>query len=259
MFVDLQTFLQPRRNKWLIILIAAVIIVGGVSSWLMLPHGSSSWNPSSAKVVIVDQLDGSYPNQSFREQVTDLMNMYDLRVDYYGHNEVTVDLFRNLLRNDYQLIILRVHAATGFAAGQPSRLAMFTGEPYSKNKYIWEQINNQVERVRVTPDSDSYFGIYESFVSDEMKGNCTNATVVMMGCDGLTHTKMAEAFIDNGAQAYVGWDGMVNADYVDRAATAFLSYYIEENRSVEPAIDYVMDTIGPDPVFGSEIAAFYNT
>ena len=255
MFEGLQRMLESKRNKALVAVAVGIIVVGGASSWLVF-RDDTSWRSSDAEVVIVDQLDGSHPNQSFREQIADLMDVHGLQVDYYGHDSVTVDLFRNLLRNEYRLIILRVHAATGFAAGQPSRLALFTGEPYSKNEYIWEQINNQVERVRVNPESDSYFGIYESFVSDVMKSNCTNATIVMMGCDGLTHTEMADAFIEKGARVYVGWEGMVSADYVDRATTAFLTSYMENNMNVDAAIDHVMDTIGPDPAFGSELAAY---
>ena len=51
-------------------------------------------------------------------------------------------------------------------------------------------------------------------------------------------------------------EGMVSADYVDRATTAFLNSYMENNMNVDAAIDHVMDTIGPDPAFGSELAAY---
>jgi len=247
------------RARWLMVLVVGVVVVGGVSVWMALRDEGGSFRVSSAEVVIIDQLQSSFPNASFRMTVTEMMGGQGWDVDYYGHKEVTVELFRNLLRNDYRLIVLRVHAATGYAVGQSSRLALFTGEPYSKNKYIWEQISNQVERVRVNPESDSYFGIYESFVSDVMEGVCVNATIVMMGCDGLTHTEMAEAFISRGAGVYVGWDGMVMADYVDRATVAFLRGVVEEDMSAEAAVGHVRGTVGADPVFGSEMAAYLTT
>jgi len=250
--------LKNQKYTWWIPAIVGILIILVASSWILLREDTSSFTVSTAEVVIIDQLEGSYPNQTFKIMITELVSGFNLDVDYYQHDEITVDLFRNLLRNEYRLIILRMHAATGEAIGQPSLLSLFTGEPYSKNKHIWEQLENQVGRVRVDVESDSYFGIYPSFVSQEMKGACTNATVVMMGCHGLTFTEMADSFIEKGAEAYVGWDGPVIAEYVDRATTQFLTYVMVENWSIETAVNQVMKTIGPDPVFGSMLSAYYN-
>jgi hypothetical protein len=134
---------------------------------------------------------------------------------------------------------------------------MFTGELYSSNTHVWEQISNQVGKVGVDAHSESYFGIYPRFVSQEMKGTCTNATVVMMGCHGMTYTDMAESFIEKGATTYVGWDGPVMADYVDYATTHFLTYFIVENRTIDESVKQVRKTIGPDPTFGSVLLAYH--
>ena len=246
----------PKHRLWILVIVG-ILVVFLVSSWILFREDTSLFTPSNAEVVIIDQLEGSYPNQTFKKTITELMNDFNMDVDYFKHDEISVDLFRNLLRNDYRLIILRMHAATGEEMGQPSLLALFTGEPYSKSRHIWEQVTDQVIRVRVDIDSDSYFGIYPSFVSQGMKGTCRNATVIMMGCHGLTSTIMAEAFIEKGANIYVGWDGPIIVEYVDCATTQFLRYVFVENLSIEESVNQVMNHIGPDPIFGSVLSAYY--
>jgi hypothetical protein len=89
----LNTLLKTIKNKrWLCTVIGICVIVI-VSSWTFLGKNNTSFIASNAEVVIIDQLDGSYPNQTFKSTVTELMDTFDLDVDYYQHDEITVDFF----------------------------------------------------------------------------------------------------------------------------------------------------------------------
>jgi len=127
----LKKTLNNQKLKWWIPVIVGILIILVISSVALLQEDTSSFAASTAEVVIIDQLEGSYPNQTFKIMITELAGNCKLDVDYYQNDEITVDFFRNLLRNEYRLIILRMHAATGEAMGQPSLLSLFTGEPYT--------------------------------------------------------------------------------------------------------------------------------
>ncbi len=133
-----------------------------------LPLSSFSVSFSCSTIFHISQ-----PNQTFVLTATNLLEEAGYTVDYYPGEEVTIDFFKNLPALDHDLIIMRVHLATRF--GDPeSPLALFTSEPYIETKY---------------------FGIGSRFVTSA-PGEFQNTVIIMMGCNGLSNTRMAEAFIE---------------------------------------------------------------
>ena len=84
-----------------------------------------------------------------------------------------------------------------------------------------------------------------------MQREFNNSTIVMMGCEGLTNTKMAEAFIEKGAKAYISWSGAVSASHTDQATIYLLQHLLTENQTIEQAVENTMTEVGPDPVYDS--------
>jgi hypothetical protein len=84
-----------------------------------------------------------------------------------------------------------------------------------------------------------------------MKGTCKDALVIMMGCEGLNNTKMAQAFIEKGAKAYISWKGSVSAGHTDTATINLLQHIITEKQTIKQAIDNTMKEVGPDPAYNS--------
>jgi hypothetical protein len=78
----------------------------------------------------------------------------------------------------------------------------------------------------------------------------------MMGCDGLTNTKMAEAFIERGAMAYIGWTGPVSADHTDTATQQLMKHLISENKTIATAITETLNEVGKDPAYGSTMSYY---
>ncbi|MEM2970770.1 MAG: hypothetical protein QXR63_07575 [Candidatus Bathyarchaeia archaeon] len=216
-------------------------------------------NPNSQfKAVIVDHLNLTFSNQNFVETAAKILTSADYTVDYFDGEKVTVEFYRTLPMRGYSLIILRVHSsATSAYTGteNPLGLGLFTSEPYDRSKYIPEQLTNQVGSIAYSMEEAergiAYFGISPLFVAKGMKGKFNNPIIIMMGCEGLKNTKMAEAFIERGAKAYIGWNASVTASRTDTATTRLLHYLIMEKQMIGQAVENTMKDVGPDPADNS--------
>jgi hypothetical protein len=137
------------------------------------------------KAAIVDHLSTSWPNPAFVEESTTILRGARYDVDYYEGEEVTVELYRSLPSFGYKLIVLRVHSAY---VPKYLSLAMFTSEPYSKQRYVYEQLRNRVASGYVEPYQEGdprYLVITDKFVRSSMEGSFDGAVIVMMGCKGI--------------------------------------------------------------------------
>jgi hypothetical protein len=228
------------------------------------------------KAAIVDQLSLTSPNPAFVQEARSTLEEAGYAVDYYPGEQVTVELYRNLPRQGYKLLILRVHSAllkqdAAETAGIPQAMLedvltalgdnvfLFTAEPYSVARYPEEQEALRVVPVRYyagSPSFSRYFAIASDFVRSAMKGHFDQSTVVLMGCDGLTFDATAAAFIKRGAGAFVGWSGRVSADHTDAATERLLHYLLIEKRTPSEAVARTMAEVGPDPSSGSKLLVY---
>ena len=68
------------------------------------------------------------------------------------------------------------------------------------------------------------------------------------GMEGLgSALQTAEWFIDQGASAYISWDGLVDLYHTDRATALLLKAICVEGLDVADAVEKVMAEVGPDP------------
>ena len=239
---------------------AAAIL--GIGLYFALDHFTGSSSPVTIddgvpRAAIVDQLSISQPDEGFVEECTALLNNAGFVVDYFPGELVNVDFYRNLPRNDYEIILLRVHSA----AFNPEHevFDLFTSEPYSNKKYVSDQRKERLRKAAFAPydlGDPVYFGITSKFVSSSMKGGFDHALVIMMGCDGLKYDKMAEAFINKGAEVYIGWSGLVTANHTDQATLDLLQRLLTEVQPVEDALTGTMNAFGIDPAYGSELSYY---
>jgi hypothetical protein len=251
---------RERRIATAIFLVFILLIVIFSSYFtynLLNQPQNQTTNPASSqlKAAIVDQLSLTFPNQTFIEVATNILKQAGYTVDYYAGEEVTVEFYRNLPTRGYGLIILRVHSSAAELQGEEFveiPVGIFTSESYSQTKYVYEQLTDQLLMASYTmPQPPYYFGIVPKFVTSSMKGTFQNTIIIMMGCEGLNNTKMAEAFIQKGAKAYIGWKGAVSASHTDQATTRLLQHLISEKQTIKQAVDKTMKEVGPDPVYNS--------
>jgi hypothetical protein len=138
---------------------------------------------------------------------------------------VAVDFYRNLPAGGYGLIILRVHSAIEKDGGPP--VALSTSERYSQSNYAYQQLGDRLGTIEcfLGVEGQLYFDITPNFVRSSMNSRFHSSIVIMMGCNGLTYTDMAEAFIEKIAEAYISWKGSIAASHADQATIRVVTYY----------------------------------
>lgn len=220
-------------------------------------HSTSQTNINqefSYKAAIVDHLRLTAPNPTFIQTTINILEEAGYTVDCYPGEEVTVNFFRNLPKHDYALIVLRVHSA--LMGGTSPPVGLFTSESLSKTKYIYEQLTDQLMGAKFRDQENAYFAFTPLFVKHSMNGRFENTRIIMMGCDGLTYTGMAEAFIEKGAKVYVSWNGPVSASHTDSATTTLLKHLITEKQTMKQAVTETMKEVGPDPEYESILQCY---
>ncbi len=89
-----------------------------------------------------------------------------------------------------------------------------------------------------------------------LDGSFPKSIVIAMGCNGLNSTavEMAEAFIQKGAVAYIGWNGLVSPNHTDNETLRLLETFLVENRTIGESVRSATS----DPDYFSDFS-FYPT
>jgi len=204
----------------------------------------------SAMVGVLDQFYGE--SSSFTEEASRLLMARGLSVRIHKNDEVTVDLYRRLPTYGYKLIILRVHA--GVSERLPEHPTfLFTSEPYSTSKYVFEQLSDEIMGGVLNPEAGekSVFTVGPMFVKVSMQGTFDGAAIILSSCLGLYNEHLARALIDKGASVFVSWNERVTLDHTDKAVLVLLRALIVEKTSVEEAVRRAMKEVGPDQTYKS--------
>jgi hypothetical protein len=257
---------ERQRRIGTVIFTALILIVITFSAYfgyslLSQPQNQTlSQESSQPKAAIVDQLSLTFPNQTFIEVATNILKQAGYMVDYYPGEKVTVEFYKNLPTYGYEIIILRVHSSAAELQGKEfveTPVGIFTAEQYSQTRYVYEQLTDQLVIASYTmPQPPYYFAIVPKFVTQSMKGTFKNTIVIMMGCEGLNNTKMAEAFIQKGAKVYMGRKGSVSASHTDTATISLLQHLITEKQTVKQAVENTMKEVGRDPTYNSQLTYY---
>ncbi len=189
----------------------------------------------------MDQLALNYPDPSFVTNVTSALRAAGYGVDYSGPSATAIDYFKHLPEQGYDLIIIRAH--------QGSSQAIITTESYSRSEYLAEQLDGRLVPAQVG-SGPVYFALTPRFVHQDMIGSFPGSTIIVMGCAALQGTHdMAAAFLDKGANFFVGWDGLVSIIHTD-SSTVTLARLLSTGKSVPEATSLAG---GADPVYGARL------
>ena len=212
---------------------------------------------STPRAAIVDQLAAMGPNQDFIDRVTAELEACGLEVDVYSGEEVSVELYRRLPKQGCKLIIFRAHAGllqaeeNSEVVGVKEATYLFTAEEYRQTRYVTEQLDDQLLPAEMTADFPLVFAVNSKFVLESMEGRFDDTLIIMMGCSCSYLEDMAAAFIFKGASTYMGWNGSVSLDYVDRATADLITNLCSGGMTVNEAALETMTGIGPDPEWGA--------
>ena len=241
---------RPKRVFYLLLLIS---LVPGLFNILGCSNPTAN-STAGEKAAIIDQLHARHPNQGFIDQATQYLEDYGFHVDVYSDVDVTVDLLRSLPTYGYKLIIFRTHSGLlGVDPKVTNRTWLFTSEPYSKFRYLTEQLTDQLTYARISDDSPWVFAVSAKFFAESTEKPFDKTAIIMMGCDCLHFDDLAQAFIQRGASTYLAWNVSVGINYVDDAVTALIEKLCSQELTIAEAVVETMKQEGADPKHGARL------
>jgi len=203
------------------------------------------------KAAIIDQLYDEFPNEGFHMQAEEYLMTagYD-QVDLFLTEDITVDFYKKLPSMNYDFIVARTHSLAVKTQDKQS-VWMFTGEKYTADKHIQEQLEGKVSMgvpFLTGPNIDKaeaakkrLFIIGSDFVEKEMIGTFPGTTLVLGGCDTMSYPYMAESLVNRGASAIIGWYGLVSLYDNDMMIIKVLEEILINEKDPDDAVDYLME------------------
>jgi hypothetical protein len=228
------------HNKRLSFVIIAVITILILASILFFTH----YNQSQPKAAIIDQLGSSqltpssrYPNQTFIETATELLQKRFSVVDYYSDN-ATVEQYKRLASAGYKLIVWRAHSALDLKLKYIAISTSEANDTHTSIDYSQYTDNGQLTLCNITGDTKYYFAITPNFITEIMSGRFDDTVIILMSCNGLArgYDTTAQAFEEKGAKVFISWDGWINSSKNDDAIADLLRYLIDENNTIKEAV-----------------------
>ncbi len=219
---------------------------------IQLPQSPTT---QTLRAAIVDQLSAVSSGTTWVDSVRGMLLQRGFTVDVYLPSDVTVEFYRTLPTHGYKLIVLRVHTGIGDPKSQVP-IGLFTSDPYDSNRYVIEQATARVGAAQINDKSPVVFAVTPKFIRDYMRGDFGGAIIVLGGCFGVRNSDLSQAFISRGVRVVVGWTDLVDLTHTDKGILRFLEEFLVKKKTIQQAVDVVMQSIGPDPTYGAELSYF---
>lgn len=246
---------MDRQHWWVIIIgILIMLAIGGLGWALLRSDLVAHPTPQAA---IIDQVGLTHPNQEFVALASAMLETAGYRVDVYSGDEITVKFYKDLATHGYHLIVFRTHSSDVDPTGE---IGLFTSELYREDRWVMEQLRGRLAYGHTIPDASGpdYFAIVAAFIKEEMRGRFDDTLLIIGGCKIMASSQLAEAFLDRGASAVVGWDDTVDLAHNDRAILRLLLAIMGEKMSLEEAVRRTTMDVGPDPAYHSWLGVYTN-
>jgi len=222
---------QKKLNRKLlygVVLVTIVLLAILVVYYIFFMPFTESWTAAIVDQLIIEE---DFINQNFNDTITSLLNASGFDVKYYHGTTVTIDFYRELPLKGSKIMILRAHSAVRNETNT-NYVDLFTSEIYDgEGEWQYSGYGDQISIAEFRYTGQKYLAIGPTFVKWSMKGRFdSNCVVILMGCESLKETSMAQALIDKGARVVFGW---LTSDVVDSDADAsteqLLQYLLAEN------------------------------
>lgn len=231
------------------------------------------------KAVIIDQLHEGIPNKYFQKIANESLTGAGYEVELFTTKDITVDFYKQLPSKDYDYIVIRSHGLAGRTPEDSPKL--YTNEVYTTDKFVSEQLFGIIDGAYLNPrtairaivdvtdleengqvvfsmrnssqannwgarvTTDQYFVIGAKTIKELMVGQFPGSTIILAGCDTMTNTLLADAFLEKGASEIVGWEGSVYAYENDRALIEILRQTLDDKIELSE----VVESLGKDSIY----------
>lgn len=265
------------NSKTIVLIAVSIASVVGISAFFIFQEGEAQvlTYDGPPKALILDQLYSEIPNNDFHKTASEYFQAAGYSVDIVTTENVTVDFFKNLPSMNYKFVVIRTHGADNEDGNE---VVLFTGEKYTEQKYIQEQLFGQVRKavplllvdytVESNEESDwvilndtyrylsssanaythadnEFFAISPKMV-ESMNGKFGDTIFLLGGCNTLSNPSMAKALVEKGASDVIGWSDAIGSGENDSALLVFLKEYLMDNRKIDKIIDSMPTHLDPD-------------
>src|SRR3989304_2709334 len=258
------------NSKVIALVAVSIASVVGIAAFLIFQEGEAqvlSYD-GPPKALIIDQLYDEFPNEVFHKMATEYFQTAGYTVDIVTTKDVTVDFFKNLPSMHYKFVVIRTHGADN---EEGNEVVLFTGEKYTEEKYIQEQLFGQVKKAtplllvdytvdsnedsnwvivndtyrylssspKVSTHSDNEFFAISPKMIESMNGKFDDTIFLLGGCSTLSNPSLANALLDKDASMVIGWDATVSNLDNDYAMLQFLKNHLLEKIDVDENIKMI--------------------
>lgn len=228
-----KNILQNKKLVAVPIISVTIIVLASIVAFTLLQTSSKF----SLKAAIVDQLEEHFQNATFKETVTRILTDAGFNVTYYESKAVSIGFYEELAKQNYGIIILRAHSAL---RNDSSTVDLFTSERFSNQSYqqMWSKGFLSEGKYLFEPDSsNTYFAVTSKFI-ENLDGRFPRSIVIAMGCWSLKlgTDQLAQAFIDKGAEAYIGWSNLVLPKDTDQETATLLEKLVQQDKPLGLAV-----------------------
>lgn len=263
-------------DKKIIIIAAVAVAISGVLISAFSGIGQSvddtdqtsfaAIESTQKRAAIINMLHSDLPNPNFEETSMKLLKNAGYQVDLYRTDEATIELYKQLPKLNYDIILFRTH---GLPEGNiEASASIFSGEIYKVENYKEDQWFARVGKaVPITYQelglrdgweglgNRTYFTIGSKFVQESMDGKFSDTTILIAGCDALSGTLLANAFVSKGASIVIGWDGLISSSDNDKGILLVLEEIVN-GTTPEYVPKKVMEQISVNPEYPAELRMY---
>jgi len=269
MFLDLTNIQRTIGEKSITLILLSSI---GISASMIFMFISTdkvlAYDDGVPKALILDQLDNDFPNEVFQNTAKEYLETAGYKVDIITTEDITVEFYKNLPTMNYKFVVVRSHGVAD--KFNHNEVSLFTGEKYTTDSYILEQLSGTVKKgtplidltfkpseqdstnwikinenqyeltskVEIIDNSqDEYFLISPKFIRETMKGSFSNTVFFLGGCETMAQSSMAKSLVDKGASAVVGWDRPIGSVDNDLIMLRFLEHFLIDKYNIEQSVD----------------------
>ena len=211
-----------------------VIAISTVFSIILL--GASVWSTqktvkrTAKSAIVYDQLIDVPSVVDFKGKALEIFEE-EIKMNYLSRDSVDVNTLR-LGPKQSVLAVFRVHSGVF-----DNQSWLITGEEFSESWHVMDQIRGLVHIARCSSTSELVFAIGPEFIREYWR-NLDGCVILLMGCETMDDTWLADEMVDRGASAVVGWKGPVSIDESDEAALMLLEALLSGS-SIGEAVEQV--------------------
>ncbi len=220
-----------RQRHFIAVLVASSILLLGASVW----DTQKTRDSATQRVIIYDQLIDVQSDLDFEAEARSIFED-GVNVEYLSGEEVDVGTLRHG-PGASALAVFRVHSGVF-----DNETWLFTGEGYSESGHVMDQLRGLVHIARCSSTSELVFAVGPEFIREYWR-ELNGTVVLLMGCESMDDTGLADEVLSLGASSVVGWRGPVSIDESDQAALMLLEALVSGS-SVGEAVEMVDGELG---------------